>query len=161
MRKFASNESAEENDQKTKSLSLAIFDKASEKIFDLDLSFLNLKVYKIDSEEFNDLIESISTKDWAAENLQVFERFLSNSKGYHPHLHALFPGNIESSVDEEVFRTLEKCLLIMFPSDFNLLAIVKFGIDVVQTDKFRVSHWFTFESQSHWWNSRLCYGDCW
>ena len=112
-------------------LIIAVYDGASESILYIDFSFLNLKVYHLSDGALQDYIHSISYPkyDWAEANYKIFDNWYRNDErgsGVHPDRWAFVPIDVTKPISEGNYYLIRDILLIMYPSDFNLMALVNY-----------------------------------
>lgn len=140
-------------EQNIPELIIGVFDNGSDDLLRLDLSWLNLKIFRLEDPCFRELIVSKSYKnqqyDWAESNMREFGEMMNNNSGYHPYLYAFVPINFAKPVKESTFYLIEQILLVMFPSDFQLRNLISFNEE--DTDKFTIAHWSNHDPYSQWW----------
>lgn len=143
---------------------IGLLDGAGDEITQLDLSFINLKLYKLGTPEFIELVNSfyhyyeIRTTSSFEEDYTYKTNYKSTifyreqntrSSGFRPHLFALVPIDLNHTVDETIFHRVEKLLLIMFPSDIKLTHLISFGKDE-DDDKFHENGTYIWNFISRW-----------
>lgn len=139
-------------------LIIGVFDGGSHEVLLLDLAFLNLKFYKIDSEEFIQWVNSIhyyypisagstELKDFTSTMFHHLQH--DQPGGFHPYLYALVPLNIADPLPKEIFFKVDDILSIMFPSDFQLTNLVFY--DAQENGKYAESYMNSWDFESHWY----------
>ncbi len=133
------------SDQNTVFPTFGIFNYASDELLQLDFTWLNIRILKLQSTGFKELINSISTKQSANDNHLLFHDMLSGGFEANPCLFAFIPIDFNTQIEEDTFYLIEKILLIMFPSNFKFEHIVIFKesakgkYDWSSTDTFKGS----------------------
>jgi hypothetical protein len=116
-------------------LIIGIFDGGTDSVQSIDLSFLNLKFHKLDSDAFHQFVESFcyvySTASASSEQPKFESTFFyhllhDQPGGYHPNLYALVPIDFKEPVPEQIFHDIKAGLAIMFPSDFQLTNLIEY-----------------------------------
>jgi|GEM_PF-4680895 len=138
-------------DEEDERLVIAVFDGADEDIMYLDLQFLNIKVYRLGTQPFTDYINSFIGRL----GTNFFHSWQHKQPGgYKENLYAFCPIDVTKPVSTETFHYLKEILLIMFPSDFQLIGLAYF--DKEEDGKYNES----FASQWHFisqWRLRESY----
>ena len=116
-------------------LIIGVFNHGLDEVVNLDLSFLNVKFYKINSPEFKKLVDTFNyyfpigdgTTNQREFSSTIYYR-LQNERagGFHPNLYALIPIDFSAFVSRDTFFDIESVLLILFPSDFQLDSLVHY-----------------------------------
>lgn len=114
---------------------IGVFDGGTDSIIGLDLGFLNLKFHKVHSGAFKSYVDSFHYYYPVSPDLTTLSDFESTffhyllydqPGGFHQNMYALAPIDFAKSVDEEIFQLVHTAILIMFPSDFQLTAVIHY-----------------------------------
>ena len=106
-------------------LRVGVYLNGSQDFEKLDLSFINLKFVQIDSEEFELFYNQIDTSPKRPNSLQsYFDDLRNQDLGYLIYL--AIPIKIDRPIDFEVFYEILHPILLLAPSEFNLIRIVTY-----------------------------------
>lgn len=136
-------------------LAFTVVDNCSDDFRFLDLSYLNLKIYKLEGEEFKSFLSEILSTDFYSSNYETFQELYSNQSGSHMYRYVLVPINLNSPVDNAAFRLIELAILVMFPCDFRIINIFYFDYDELEngTRAYHLTYWEAFRNETWgWWH---------
>lgn len=123
--------------------SIGVFINASKDFEKLDLSFIGLRILKLESKEFRQWLLETQPDDppnahesWKDRNHKmIIEQ--KDSRGGNPWMYVVLPTNIMASNRTYSYTSLEAVLLIMFPCDFRLKAEVFFDQEKTEDGSFK------------------------
>jgi hypothetical protein len=128
---------------------IGIFDGASIDILELDFSFLNLKSLKLGTPEFQAYLDEFNDEIGSQTLYTHFQN--DSSSGYRPYLYAFCPIDISKPVKQEVFDDIETIMLIMFPSEVQLVGLVFHTLR--ESGRYLEEGAYYWDYVSHWYLS--------
>lgn len=135
---------------------IGIFNNAAQSIEYVDFGYFGLKLFKLEGEQFKAFILSISV-EYAADHYykMFYEFYQTRNSGSNPFLYALVPNDLNKPQPPDLYYWIERILLIMFPTDFKLLAVSVFEEGHFQEmrddKKYEMSHIESYRNESLLW----------
>ena len=99
----------------------------------LKLGFLNIKVCKFNSQEFEAFVKSLN-RSTQYHLLDEIRDHLDHQNQLQAELYAFIPLRKTTAIPELLFHQIAQVLLILFPSDFKLICIAGLGKENVERD---------------------------
>jgi len=130
-------------------LHIGLFTDCSDEVSKLDLSWQNLKICKVSDNSFKNMIMMLSDDATKDEDYELIEKLIEAESKQGQSMFAFVPINRDIVVTEEIYRMMEKILLIMFPSDFSLKYLFSFRL--TEGNKYCLSYHTTFDRSPLWW----------
>lgn len=106
-------------------LIIAIFRNAKPDFAKLDLRPLGLVVVPVSSDMFNEYILVLNKERYEI-HIDNIERNIIRFKTYKHHLYAIVPVHYQK-VHTNTYMKIRMALLLMFPTDFNIIALIDFS----------------------------------
>jgi hypothetical protein len=111
---------------------IALFKEATDSILSINLSWLNLKIYKINTPLFDRRIKRITERDDYNDPSDTYKRFIED-EGFFGHfipdIYAMVPINVKQPVTIETIVDVKRVLLLLFPSNFHMFQHIEYGIE--------------------------------
>jgi hypothetical protein len=118
---------SDESEPPIKIFHAMIFAGGSPDLLGLDLSHINMKFWKLKSDEFSKEIERLNDIETQYQaNMQRFQDFPLSSSSHAESLYVVLPESVEQKYDEQQIAHVRTCLIMMFPSDFGIIGDIVF-----------------------------------
>lgn len=111
---------------------IALFKEATDSILSINLSWLNLKIYKINTPMFDRRINGITERDDYNDPADSYKRFIEDEGVFGkfiPNIYAMVPIDIKQPVKIETIISIKRVLLLLFPSNFHMFQHIDYGIE--------------------------------